>query len=124
MYQPEIVERLLREQQKNGSDLAEYCFNDRRHTVRHLVKEGANPTAELVEKVADYLNVPIDVIFGRKEQVSDLERVHEATKKLVESLEGQLQTKDNEIALLRNKIKTMQVTLTSIKKFCEVESEK
>ena len=50
MYNVDAVERIMREQNKNFSDLAEYIYGDRRHTVRHLVRPGANPTSEMVEK--------------------------------------------------------------------------
>ena len=51
MYNVEIVDRLMREQKKSASDMAEFIYGNRRRSVVHLVKEGANPTAELIEKV-------------------------------------------------------------------------
>lgn len=116
MYSTVIVERLMRERQKNGSDLAEYCFGDRRHTVRHLVKEGANPTAELIEKVADFLDVSTDELFGRFNPRNSDDRQVELMEKLIRSQEDQLKLREEENGLLKDKIRLLQFELQEAKK--------
>lgn len=112
MYSPSIVDQLLREQKKTGSDLAEYVFGNRRHTVRHLVKEGANPTAELVEKVADYLGVSVDVLFGRYSPHKEDEHSRELMEKLIRSQEAQIKQQEEANNLLRDKIRLLQFELS------------
>jgi len=111
MYSPSIVDQLLREQKKSGSDLAEYVFGDRRHTVRHLIKEGANPTSELVEKVADFLGVSIDVLYGRYNPHKDNEHTIEMMEKLIRSQEAQIRQAEEANGLLRDKIRLLQFEL-------------
>lgn len=121
MYNALTVERLMREQRKNGSDMAEYIFGDRRHTVRHLVKEGANPTAELVEKVADFLGVSIDVVYGRNDRTPESERNVELMEKLIRSQEIRLNEQKEKEGLLEDKIRLLQYELdlarAELKKF-------
>lgn len=105
MYSVEAVERIMREQKKNFSDLAEFIYGDRRHTVRHLVKEGANPTSELVEKVADFLGVPIDMVHGRFNPIKDSERELTLSKQLIQSQEKTIKAKDELIAALEDKLR-------------------
>lgn len=108
MYSTVIVERLMREQKKNGSDLAEFVFGDRRHTVRHLIREGANPTSEILEKVANFLNVSIDELFGRIDPHTDDQRSIELMEKLIRSQENQLKLRESENELLKDKIRLLE----------------
>ena len=109
MYSAVIVDRLMREQKKSGSDLAEYIYGNRSHTVRHLIKEGANPTAELVEKVADFLGVSIDEIYGRYNPRTKSDA--ELMDKYVRSLETQLKLWEEENGLLKDKIRLLEFEL-------------
>lgn len=95
MYNVDAVERIMREQNKNFSDLAEYIYGDRRHTVRHLVRPGANPTSEMVEKVADFLGVPIDMVHGRFSSIKDSEKELNITKQLVRAQKESMQLRTN-----------------------------
>lgn len=91
--------------------MAEYVFDDRRHTVRHLIKEGTNPTAELVEKVADFLGVSIDVLYGRYNPHKDNEHTIEMMEKLIRSQEAQIRQAEEANGLLRDKIRLLQFEL-------------
>lgn len=108
MYSTVIVDRLMREQKKNGSDLAEFIFGDRRHTVRHLIREGANPTSEILEKVADFLNVSIDELFGRIDPHAGDARSMELMEKLIRSQENQIKLHEDENQLLKDKIRLLE----------------
>lgn len=109
MYSPTTVERLMREQKKNASDMAEFIYGNRRRSVVHLLKEGANPTAELIEKVADFLGVSIDEIFGRYNPRTAEDRDVELMEKLIRSYEAQLNMSKEQIELLKLKIKLLQM---------------
>lgn len=111
MYSVEAVERMMREQKKNLSDLAEYIYGDRRHTVRHLVRDGANPTSELVEKVADFLGVPIDMVHGRFSSIKDSERELAITQQIVKTQEESIKAKDELIAALESKLRLAEYIL-------------
>lgn len=111
MYSVDAVERIMREQNKNFSDLAEYIYGDRRHTVRHLVRPGANPTSEMVEKVADFLGVPIDMVHGRFNSLKDAEKELNITKKLVQAQEESIKAKDELIAALESKLRLAEYIL-------------
>lgn len=111
MYSVEAVERMMREQKKNFSDMAEYIYGDRRHTVRHLVRDGANPTSELVEKVADFLGVPIDMVHGRFSSIKDSERELAITQQIVKTQEESIKAKDELIAALESKLRLAEYIL-------------
>ena len=108
MYSTVIVDRLMREQKKNGSDLAEYIFGDRRHTVRHLIREGANPTSEMLEKVAEFLNVSIDELFGRTNPHAGDAKNFELMEKLIRTQENQIKLHIEENQLLKDKIRLLE----------------
>lgn len=109
MYSTVIVERLMREQKKNASDMAEFIYGNRRRSVVHLLKEGANPTAELIEKVADFLSVSVDEIFGRYNPRTSDDRDVELMEKLIRSYEAQLNMSKEQIELLKLKIQLLEV---------------
>ena len=66
MYSPITAKRLLDKEGKRMSDLAEYIFHDRRHSVKHLFVEGANPTAQTLLGMAEFFHVPMDILFDRQ----------------------------------------------------------
>lgn len=99
----------MREQKKSASDMAEFIYGNRRRSVVHLLKEGANPTAELIEKVADFLGVSIDEIFGRYNPRTAEDKDVELMEKLIRSYEAQLNMSKEQIELLKLKIKLLQM---------------
>ena len=89
--------------------MAEFIYGNRRRSVVHLLKEGANPTAELIEKVADFLGVSIDEIFGRYNPRTAEDKDVELMEKLIRSYEAQLNMSKEQIELLKLKIKLLQM---------------
>lgn len=113
MYSTEIVERLMALQKKSAADLSDFLYGDRKHCVRHLLKAGANPTAEYVEKVADFLGVSIDEIYGRYNPRSESDQNIDLMNKLIKSQEIQLQLREQENGFLKEKIKLLEAQLNS-----------
>ena len=60
MYNPEMITILLGQQGK---------------PLTSITKEGANPTAETLEKIADFFLVSIDTLFIRNEKLPEVEQV-------------------------------------------------
>lgn len=115
MYNVEIVDRLMREQKKSASDMAEFIYGNRRRSVVHLVKEGANPTAELIEKVADFLDVSIDELFGRYNPRNANDRDVELMEKLIRAQEAQINMSNEANELLKSKIRLLEFELNEVK---------
>ena len=75
MYNPEMITILLGQQGKRVKDLAKYLSGNERQPLTSITKEGANPTAETLEKIADFFLVSIDTLFIRKEKLPEVELV-------------------------------------------------
>ena len=56
-------------------DLAKYLSGNERQPLTSITKEGANPTAETLEKIADFFLVSIDTLFIRNEKLPEVEQV-------------------------------------------------
>lgn len=65
MYNGEIIRDLLRQQGKRAKDLLAALEINTNGSLSQLIKK-ANPTADRLEKIADFLNVPIDALFVRE----------------------------------------------------------
>lgn len=65
MYNGEIIKDLLRQQGKRAKDLLAALEINTNGSLSQLIKK-ANPTADRLEKIADFLNVPIDALFVRE----------------------------------------------------------
>ena len=65
MYNGEIIRDLLRQQGKRAKDLLAALEINTNGSLSQLIKK-ANPTADRLEKIADFLNVPIDALFIRE----------------------------------------------------------
>ena len=66
MYNGEIIRDLLRQQGKRAKDLLAALEINTNGSLSQLIKK-ANPTADRLEKIADFLNVPIDALFIREQ---------------------------------------------------------
>lgn len=110
MYSSQIVRTLLAQQKKNQSDLAEFIYGERNHTVRTLLADDANPTAKHVELIAQFFNVPIDFLFGRNVLNEDMKKNLELMEKLCRSQENTIEIQKEQIALLNAKIKLLEET--------------
>lgn len=109
MYSSQIVRTLLAQQKKNQSDLAEFIYGERNHTVRTLLADDANPTAKHVELIAQFFNVPIDFLFGRNVRDEETNKNLELMQKLCQSQEDTIAIQKQQIALLNEKIKFMEI---------------
>lgn len=109
MFSPTTVKRLLLEEDKRMSDMAEYIFGDRRHSVKHFFDEGANPTARVIEGMAEFFHVPIDVLFNRKvASTAGSGSDNELLRKLVISQEDTIQLLKAENEALKEQIKLLK----------------
>ena len=75
MYNPEMITILLGQQGKRVKDLAKYLSGNERQPLTRITKEGANPTADTLEKIADFFLVSIDTLFIRNEKLPEVEQV-------------------------------------------------
>jgi transcriptional regulator with XRE-family HTH domain len=75
MYNPEMINILLGQQGKRVKDLAKYLSGNERQPLTSITKKGANPTAETLEKIADFFLVSIDTLFIRNEKLPEVEQV-------------------------------------------------
>ncbi len=70
-----MITILLGQQGKRVKDLAKYLSGNERQPLTSITKEGANPTAETLEKIADFFLVSIDTLFIRNEKLPEVEQV-------------------------------------------------
>ena len=109
MYSPITAKRLLDKEGKRMSDLAEYIFHDRRHSVKHLFVEGANPTAQTLLGMAEFFHVPMDILFDRQIAGSVVGGAdNDLLKKLVISQEDTIQLLKNENAMLKEQVSVLK----------------
>ena len=67
MYNGFIIKDLLHQQGKKAKDLLEALGINTNGSISQLYKN-ANPTAERLEIIADFLDIPIDALFVRERQ--------------------------------------------------------
>ena len=70
MYNGEIIKDLLRERGKLAKDLLSALDVNSNGSLSQLIRN-ANPTAERLEKIADFLDIPIDTLFIRERQFDE-----------------------------------------------------
>jgi len=107
MYSATTAKRLLEEKGKSMSDLAEYVFGDRRHSVKHLFEEGANPTAKVLVGMAEFFHVSMDVLCDRQVEV-DLSGEGDLLRKLVISQEDTIRLLKAENETLKEQVKLLK----------------
>ena len=112
MYNPEMITILLGQQGKRVKDLAKYLSGNERQPLSNITKEGANPTAETLEKIADFFLVSIDTLFIRNEKLPEVEQVWTFDKR-AEYYERAVVAKDHLIQALEfdRKIQTDMVEM-------------
>ena len=112
MYNPEMITILLGQQGKRVKDLAKYLSGNERQPLTSITKEGANPTAETLEKIADFFLVSIDTLFLRNEKLPEVEQVWTFDKR-AEYYERAVVAKDHLIQALEfdRKIQTDMVEM-------------
>lgn len=75
MYRSDIIKILLTQQNRSLAELAKFVTGNSRSPLTNLFKEGANPTASTLEKVADFLLVAVDTFFVRETKLPEAPRV-------------------------------------------------
>lgn len=64
MYKGEIIKELLSESGRNAKELLEAMgLNPKYNSIQRFIN--GNPTAETLERIADFFQCPIDVFFER-----------------------------------------------------------
>ena len=111
MYNGQIINVLLKERNLRAKDLLEHLQLQSNGSITSLVR--GNPTAERLEKIADYFDVPIDTLFKRSKTygynvVGNSNHVANITigelRGKAKSLEKIIEEKDKRIALLEDMI--------------------
>ncbi len=73
MYNPEMIDILLRQQGRKAKDLAKHLSGNERQPLTSITKQGANPTAETLEKIADFFLVSVDTLFMRNVELPNVD---------------------------------------------------
>lgn len=104
MYDGNIVRGLIKDRDVNQKDLSAYLYDgDRDHSIYSLISNKANPTAAMLEKMADFLRVPIDAFFKRTTPV-----VYENAGDNGKLIDMLLESKEREITNEKEKQENLQ----------------
>lgn len=115
MYNGQVINVLLKERGMKAKDLLEYLQLQTNGSISTLVR--GNPTAERLEKIADFFDVPIDALFKRSKSygynvVGNSNNVANITigelRGKAKSLEQIIEEKDKRIALLEDMIELLK----------------
>lgn len=115
MYNGQIINVLLKERNLRAKDLLEHLQLQSNGSITSLVR--GNPTAERLEKIADFFEVPIDTLFQRSKNygynvVGNSNHVANITigelRGKTKSLEKIIEEKDKRIALLEDMISLLK----------------
>lgn len=113
MYNGEIIRDLLRMQGKKAKDLLAALGVNSNGSISQLVKK-ANPTAERLEIIADFLEVPIDDLFIREHSYSGSNVAgngNNAANITIGTLKGKLQDQQQIIAEKDKRIQLLEEML-------------
>ena len=115
MYNGQVINVLLKERNLRAKDLLEYLQLQSNGSITPLVK--GNPTAERLEKIADFFEVPIDTLFQRSKNygynvvgnsnhvanvtIGELKGKYQAQEKIIEEKEKRIQLLEEMIELLK-----------------------
>ncbi len=122
MYNGQIIRELLKERGLKVKDLLEYLQLKTNGSISALVK--GNPSAERLEEIADFFDVPIDTLFQRGKSygynvIGNSNNVASITRgELREKAQAQdriIEEKDKRIALLEDMIVLLKRQLESSK---------
>lgn len=115
MYNGQVINVLLKERGMKAKDLLEHLQLQTNGSITSLVR--GNPTAERLEKVADFFDVPIDALFQRGKSygynvVGNSNYVANITigelRGKAKSLEQIIEEKDKRIALLEDMVELLK----------------
>lgn len=122
MYNGQIINVLLKERGLRAKDLLEHLQVQTNGSISTLVK--GNPTAERLEKIADFFDVPIDTLFQRSKNYgyNVIGNSNHAASITIGELKGKAQAqdkiieeKDKRIALLEELVSLLKQQLESAK---------
>ena len=99
MYNPEMISLLLGQQGKRAKDLAKYLYGNERQSLSTLTKKESNPTAEKLERLADFFMLSVDTFFIRNQQLPEVEQIWTFDKR-AEYYERAMVAKDHIIQAL------------------------
>lgn len=111
MYNGQVINVLLKERGMKAKDLLEYLKIQTNGSISSLVR--GNPTAERLEKIADFFDVPIDALFQRSKSygynmVGNSNHVANITigelRGKTKNLEQIIEEKDKQIVLLEDMV--------------------
>ena len=115
MYNGQVINVLLKERGMKAKDLLEHLQLQTNGSISSLVR--GNPTAERLEKIADFFDVPIDALFQRNKSygynvVGNSNQVANITigelRGKAKSLEQIIEEKDKRIALLEDMVELLK----------------
>ena len=115
MYNGQVINVLLKERGLRAKDLLEHLQLQSNGSITSLVR--GNPTAERLEKIADFFDVPIDALFQRSKSygynvVGNSNHVANITigalRGKAKSLEQIIVEKDKRIALLEDMVELLK----------------
>lgn len=104
MYRAQNIKDIAEKKKIKIKDLYE-CTGISRGTLFNLLKEDANPTADNIEKLADFLGCPIDDFFIRNAtyQHTNTSGINSPDNKEIELLKQLLEEKERTIQILLKK---------------------
>ena len=115
MYNGQVINILLKERNLRAKDLLEYLQIQTNGSITTLVK--GNPTAERLEKIADFFEVPIDSLFRRSPKyaydvagntngitLGELMGRTQTLEKIIEEKEKRIALLEDMVALLKQQL--------------------
>ena len=115
MYNGQVINVLLKERGLRAKDLLEHLQLQSNGSITSLVK--GNPTAERLEKIADFFDVPIDTLFQRAKSygfnvIGNSNNVASITigelKGKAQAQDRIIEEKDKRIALLEDMVELLK----------------
>lgn len=116
MYNGQIINTLLAERGLKAKDLLEHLQVNSNGSLTNIVK--GNPTAERLEKIADFFEIPIDALFNRSKSygynvvgnrnnvgyfaIGELRGKNEGLEKIIEEKDKRIALLEDMIELLKN----------------------
>ncbi|MBQ7851339.1 MAG: helix-turn-helix transcriptional regulator [Muribaculaceae bacterium] len=116
MYNGGIINELLVSQKKKAKDLLSYLGANTNGSLTQIVK--GNPSADRIEKIADFFGVSIDTFFVRESPYAGINvngnsnvvasiQIGQLDAK-AKSLQAMIEEKDKRIALLEEMIEVLK----------------
>lgn len=107
MYSTQRVKELLDSRKMFTADLAEHLYGSRSRSLTSILADDANPTARILEKIAEFFHVSIDSLFDKNEKPVALSEVEFLTRAVYKK---ELDAKNQEIAHLETRVNDLLYT--------------